>query len=70
MTDELTEAARLHRAALAAQQAARQAVSEAAKARDEAVRSAVATGKWSQAEIARALHVDRARINRIVKEKP
>ena len=65
MTDELAEAARLHRAALAAQKA----LSEAAVARDEAVRAAVAAG-WSQAEVARALHVDRARINRIVKEKP
>ena len=70
MTDELTEAARLHRAALEAQKVAWQAVSEAAAARDEAVRAAAATGKWSQAEIARSLHVDRARINRIVKEKP
>ena len=65
MTDELAEAARLHRAALAAQKA----LSEAAVARDEAVRAAVAAG-WSQSEVARALHVDRARINRIVKEKP
>ena len=65
MIDELTEAARLHRAALAAQKA----LSEAAQARDEAVRAAVAAG-WSQSEVARALHVDRARINRIVKEKP
>ena len=65
MIDELTEAARLHRAALAAQKA----LSEAAVARDEAVRAAVAAG-WSQSEVARALHVDRARINRIVKEKP
>ena len=64
MTDELTEAARLHRAALAAQKA----LSEAARDRDAAVRAAVATGKWSQAEIARSLHVDRARINRIIKE--
>jgi DNA-binding transcriptional regulator LsrR (DeoR family) len=63
MEDELQQAARAHRAALAAQKA----LSEAAAARDEAVRAAVAAG-WSQAEIARALHVDRARINRIVKE--
>jgi predicted XRE-type DNA-binding protein len=62
---ELAEAARAHRAALAAQKA----LSEAAQARDEAVRAAVAAGKWSQAEIARSLHVDRARINRIIKEK-
>jgi DNA-binding transcriptional regulator LsrR (DeoR family) len=61
--DELEKAARLHRAALAAQKA----LSEAAAARDEAVRDAVAAG-WSQAEVARSLHVDRARINRIVKE--
>lgn len=62
MTDPLEQAVREHRAALAAQQTMR----AHAEARDTAVRAAVTAGT-TQADIARALHVDRARINRIVK---
>lgn len=61
--DELESAVNAHRAAIAAQQAMR----DAAHARDDAVRTAYATGT-PVAELAAALGVNRYRIHAMMKK--
>jgi DNA invertase Pin-like site-specific DNA recombinase len=63
MDEYMKAAIRAHRAALRA----RTRLSELAAKRDQAVRAALDNGH-TQTEIAKALGVDRARINRIDKE--